>query len=57
MTRDIEVALNKIVNTTEQSGNMRKELKKTIYETVSTLMNLFVTLKVQLEEGKARMRD
>jgi len=57
VTRDIEVALNKIVNTTEQSGNMRKELKKTIYETVSTLMNLFVTLKVQLEEGKARMRD
>ena len=53
MTRDIEVALNKIVNTTEQSGNMRKELKKTIYETVSTLRKLFVTLKVQLEEGKS----
>ena len=52
MTRDIEAALNKIVNTTEQSGNMRKELKKTIYETVSTLRNLFVTLKVQIEEGK-----
>jgi hypothetical protein len=40
VTRDIEEALNKIVNTTEQSGNMRKELKKTIYETVSTLRNL-----------------
>ena len=53
MTRDIEAALNKIVNTTEQSGNMRKELKKTIYETVSTLRNLFVTLKVQLEGGKS----
>ena len=53
MTRDIEAALNKIVNTTEQSGNMRKELKKTIYETVSTLRNLFVTLKVQIEEGKS----
>ena len=26
VTRNIEVALNKIVNTTEQSGNMRKEL-------------------------------
>jgi len=46
-------ALNKIVNTMEQSGNMRKELKKTIYETVSTLRNLLVTLKVQLEEGKS----
>ena len=54
VTRDIEAALNKIVNTTEQSGNMRKELKKTIYETVSTLRNLFVTLKVQLEEGEKR---
>ena len=53
MTQDIEAALNKIVNTTDQSGNMRKELKKTIYETVSTLRNLFVTLKGQLEEGKS----
>jgi chromosome segregation ATPase len=53
VTREIEEALNKIVNTTDQSGNMRKELKKTIFETVSTLRNLFVTLKVQLEEGKS----
>ena len=53
VTRDIEEALNKIVNTTDQSGNMRKELKKTIYETVSTLRNLFVPLRVKLEEGKS----
>ena len=53
MTRFIEVALNKFVNATEQSGNIRKELKKTIYGTVSTLRKLFVTLKVQLEEGKS----
>jgi hypothetical protein len=52
VTRNIEAAINKIVNTTEQSGNMRKELKKTIYETVSTLRNLFVTLKARLEESK-----
>ena len=51
VTRDIEAALNTIVNTTEQSGNMRKELKK-IYETVSILRTLFMTLKVQLE-GKS----
>jgi len=37
VTQSIEEALNKIVNTTDQSGNMRKELKKTIFETVSTL--------------------
>jgi hypothetical protein len=36
VTQNIEEALNKIVNTTDQSGNMRKELKKTIFETVST---------------------
>jgi len=40
VTRSIEDALNKIVNTTDQSGNMRKKLKKNIYETVSTLRNL-----------------
>jgi 3-methyladenine DNA glycosylase Tag len=36
VSQNIENALNKIVNTTDQSGNMRKELKKTIFETVST---------------------
>jgi len=54
VTRDFEAALNKIVNTTEQSGNMRKGLKKTIYETVSTPTNLFVTLKLETEEGKCQ---
>ena len=54
MIVDIEAALNTIVNTTEQSGNMRRELKKKkIYETMSILRNLFMTLKVQLEEGKS----
>ena len=52
VTRDIEAVLNTIVNTTEQSENIRKELKK-IYKTVSMLRNLFMTLKVQLEEGKS----
>jgi hypothetical protein len=36
---------------------MQKELKKTIYETVCTLRNLFVTLKVQLEEGKSEKKS
>ena len=35
----IENALNLVVLTTERSGNMKKELKQTIYETVSTLGN------------------
>jgi len=29
---------------------MKKELKKNIYETVSTLRNLFIKMKVMLEE-------
>ena len=52
VARYIEAALNKIVNTMEESGNTRKELKKAIYETVSTLRNLILTLKVQIEEGR-----
>jgi len=45
VSEKIEDALNLIVKTTEQSGNMKKGLKQTIYETVSTLRNLFVKLK------------
>ena len=41
----IENALNLVVITTERSGNVKKELKQTIYETVSTLRNLFVQLR------------
>jgi len=37
-------ALNLIVSTTEQSGNIKKGLKQTIFETVSTLRNPFVKL-------------
>jgi hypothetical protein len=40
----IENALNIIVSTTEQSGNMKMELKQTIFETVSTLRKLIVKL-------------
>jgi len=45
----IKDALNKIVNTTDQSGNMKKELKKNICETVSTLRNLVNSMQVMLE--------
>ena len=41
----VEDALNLIVSTTEQSGNMKKGLKQTIFETVSTLRNLFAKLR------------
>jgi hypothetical protein len=40
----IEEFLNLVV-TTERSGNMKKLLKQTIYDTVSTIGNVFVKLK------------
>ena len=40
----IENALNVMVPTTGSSGNMKKELKNTIFDTVSTLRKLFTKL-------------
>jgi hypothetical protein len=50
---DIVSALNTIANSTERSSNMKKELKYTIYEAVSTLRKLFVKLK-DLSDGNSR---
>jgi ribosome recycling factor len=49
-SQNIEDALKKIVNTTDQRGNMRKDLKKTIFESASTLRNLFHKMKEMLDE-------
>jgi len=51
VARSIEEALNEILKTTDKSGNMKKELKETIYEHVRTLRNLFVKMKEKVEEG------
>jgi phage-related protein len=48
--QNFENALNKIVNTTDQSRNMRKEINKTIFETVSSKGNLFNKTKGMLDE-------
>jgi hypothetical protein len=50
---DIEIALNQIASTTETSGNMKKELKQTIYQTVGNLRKLFVTL-IDIQNSKNR---
>ena len=50
VNQDIEEALNTIVNLTDQSGNLTKELKKSIHETVSTLRSLIFILKDNLKE-------
>ena len=41
VVKEIENALNLVVNTKEQSSNMKKTLKEKIYQTVSTLRQLF----------------
>jgi uncharacterized coiled-coil DUF342 family protein len=57
VSQNIENALNKIVNTADQSGNMRKELKRTIFETVSTLRNLFNKMKGMIDEKTRRNKQ
>ena len=42
---EIDKALNTIASSMERSSNMKKELKQTIFETVSTLRKLFIKLK------------
>ena len=53
MNEGIENALNVIVTTTGSSGNMKKELKTTIFYTVSTLRKLFAKL-LDANESKDR---
>ena len=48
-----EDALNTIASLTEQSTKMKKELKQTIYDTLSTLRKLFVKLK-EVSDSKTR---
>jgi hypothetical protein len=45
----VENAFNTLVSITEKSGNLRKDLKKDILETVSTLRKVFSKMKTQLE--------
>ena len=50
---DIVTALSTIVSTTDKSGNMKKELKNIISETVSTFRKLLVKLK-DISESKTK---
>jgi len=50
---DIATAFSTIVSTTDKSGNMRKELKNTISETVITLRKLLIKLK-DISESKTK---
>ena len=59
VSQQIENVLNTIVNLTEKSGNLKKELKHSIHESVSTLRLLVLSLKSDLlgkteENNKSR---
>ena len=56
VSEDIQAALNKIVNTADQSKNMRKDLKKTIFQNVSNLRNLFSELMEKIDEKTKLIR-
>jgi len=53
----IENALNTVVITLEKSVKMKKELKLTILDAVSTLRNLFVKLKTNSETKTSKIRE
>ena len=50
VSEDIQAVLYKIVTTADQSANMRKDLKKTFFQTVSNLRNLFTGLMGIIDE-------
>lgn len=49
MNQRVEDAFKTLVSITEKSGNLRKDLKKDILESVSTLTKEFSHLKIHLE--------
>jgi len=51
----IENALNVIVSTTGSSRNMKKELKTTIFDTVSNLRKLFAKLIDTIENNTRKI--
>ena len=51
----IENALNVIVSTTGSSGYMKKELKSTIFDTVSNLRKLFAKLIDTIENNTRKI--
>jgi len=53
----IEKALNVIVSMTVSSGNMKKELRTIIFDTVNTLRKLFVKLLENNESNNRKITD
>ena len=51
----LDSALNTLLSITEKSGNLRKDLKRDILDSVSTLRNTFVNLINSVEEQMAKI--
>jgi hypothetical protein len=51
----LESALNTLLSITDKSGNLRKDLKRDIVDSVSTLRNIFVNLHYSVEEQMAKI--
>jgi hypothetical protein len=57
-TLQMESALNTLLSITEKSGNLRKDLKRDIVDSVSTLRNISVNLKNSVEHmGKINLLE
>jgi len=54
---EIENAINLVVSTAEQSSNMKKVLKEKIFETVSTLRQLFVKIKISGDQKLSEINN
>jgi hypothetical protein len=50
VSQQVEEALNSIVKLTNESGNLKKDIRKSIHESVSNLRNLMYILKNNLNE-------
>ena len=60
VSQQIEDDLNEIVNTTDKSGNMKKEMNKSNREAVSNMRNLIFILKhnsLETTEENNQMRN
>ena len=60
MADDVEVrvesALNSLLNVTEKSGNLRNDLRKDIFNSVSELRKVFCKLKKEVEEKNDKIK-
>jgi hypothetical protein len=51
----VESALITLLSITEKSGNLRKDHNRDIFDSVSTLRNIFVNLNNSVEEQMAKI--